>query len=885
MCAHALLETARDALFLSRIPAERLPFVYIAVAAVALAIMGLQNRMARTWGGGAIAAWLLVTAAVTAGFWPLVGDASVWSLYALYVWSAVAVTVVLTRFFILLGTRFTVTQAKRLYTFIGAGTVAGAIAGSAVAGLLAAVMPAANLLLAAAGVLAVSALGPLLLDRADGQHEAAPAAKASNDSMLAAAAQVVASPYARRVALIVLLATVTFTFVDFVFKREVAAGVKAKDLGFFFARVYLVLNVLSLVVQLVLVRPVLRKLGIAGALTILPVLLLFGGAGVVVGGGIVAALALKGADGALRHSLYRTVTELLYVPMRDRLRAAAKMFIDVAGQRGGQALASLAILGAVALDMPTAFYGGAILLFAGLWIGGAIAVRRQYFSLFRSTLAEAAERNEVDFPELDVSSLESLMAALNSPNNAEVRAALQLMVEQGRVRIIPALILYHPSPEVVADALEIFSHSDRDDFLHITDRLLDHEYAAVRAAALRSRISRRPDEALLRRKVEVTCPVVKATALVGLSGHGYAREGEADSYFEEIITDGSDIAKEALAHAVGFRPGPQFDDVLLRLAETPSAMVRQSVARSMAAQPSDRYLPSLLGMLAERDLRGAVRDTLVKMGEPAFLYLAAAFEDETQPEAIRRHLPRTLTRFEPVRAAPVLVARLADERDGVVRYKILRGLGRLVEDTPSLKLDEKPLHLMTERMVKRAYRLIDWRLSLERGVEETPAYETEAHRLLVKLLHDKEANAIESLFRLLALLYRHANLATIYRGLRNDRSDVRSSSLELIEHTLDPPLRGAVLGLVDDADDGRRLGQAGSFHRRLDFSYHDLLAELLENAGDSLRGLAVYHILELGLTDLRSRVVSDDAPKSGFLETILEEAVGIRAQPAPEPGR
>ena len=57
-------------------------------------------------------------------------------------------------------------------------------------------------------------------------------------------------------ALIVLLATVTFTFADFVFKSEVADTVKPEDLGFFFARVYLVLNVLSLVAQLALVRPV-----------------------------------------------------------------------------------------------------------------------------------------------------------------------------------------------------------------------------------------------------------------------------------------------------------------------------------------------------------------------------------------------------------------------------------------------------------------------------------------------------------------------------------------------------------------------------------------------------------------------------------------------------
>ena len=889
MCAHALLETARDALFLSRIPAERLPFVYIAVAAVALGIMGLQNRVARTWGGGTLATWLMVSAAITAGFWPLMGDDSVWSLYALYVWSAVVVTIVLTRFFVLLGTRFTVTQAKRLYTFIGAGSVAGAIAGSALAGLLAAVIPAAHLLLVAAAVLALSAVGPPLLDRASPATDdkptsvkPKPAPRSNADGMLGAAAQITASPYAWRVALIVLLATVTFTFADFVFKSAVARNVEPEDLGFFFARVYLVLNVLSLVAQLALVRLVLRKLSMSGALAVLPVLLIFGGVGVVFGGAIIAALALKGADGALRHSLHRTVTELMYVPMGDRLRAASKMVIDIAGQRGGQAVASVVILGAVALDVPMTYYGGAIVVFAGLWIGGAVAIRSHYLNLFRSTLTEAAERTQVDFPELDVSSLESLMAALNSANDAEVKAAIQLMAEQDRVRIIPALILYHPSPEVVASALEIFAHSDRNDFLPITDRLLDHEYAAVRAAALRSRISRSPDEALLREKIEVSCPVVKATALVGLSGNGFARAGEADPYFDEIIADGSDIAKEALARAIGFRPGPQFEDLLLRLAEQPSVMVRQAVVRSMAAQPSERYMPHLLEMLSERKLRDAVRETLVAMGEPAFRHLTAALNDSSVPEAIRRHLPRTLTRFEPAAAARVLVARLSEEQDGVVRYKILRGLGRLVEDDTSLRFDEGPLHVLTDRMVKRAYRLIDWRLSLARGVEQNPTYDTEAHRLLTKLLRDKEANAIESLFRLLAMLYRHARLDTIYRGLGNDRSDVRSSSLELIEHTLSSPLREAVIGLVDDADDAVRLSQAGALHQRLDLSYTDLLAELLETAGESLSSLAVYHICELGLTHLRPRVEAVDAAGSGFLEGVLEGALGMLNQAAPQ---
>ena len=85
------------------------------------------------------------------------------------------------------------------------------------------------------------------------------------------------------------------------------------------------------------------------------------------------------------------------------------------------------------------------------------------------------------------------------------------------------------------------------------------------------------------------------------------------------------------------------------------------------------------------------------------------------------------------------------------------------------------------------------------------------------------------------------------------------------------------------ADDGLRLAQGGGFHDGLALGYQDTLAELLENAGDSLRGLAVYHIRELGLTHLQSRVSAVQARRSGFLESILETTADMRARPAQEP--
>src|SRR5687768_14242241 len=116
MAGHAILETARDALFLARIDAAQLPFVYLGVAVAALAVATLQER--GPGGRTALGGWLAISGLVTGGFYFLLGSGE-WVLYALYIWSAVVATVALTRFFILLGERFTASQAKRLYSVIG----------------------------------------------------------------------------------------------------------------------------------------------------------------------------------------------------------------------------------------------------------------------------------------------------------------------------------------------------------------------------------------------------------------------------------------------------------------------------------------------------------------------------------------------------------------------------------------------------------------------------------------------------------------------------------------------------------------------------------------------------------------------------------------------
>ena len=878
LAGHTLLETARDALFLARLAPSQLPWVYLAMAVVAVGLSLGPGRGARGLARTRRLSQLLLScAAVTFLFWVLGSWRNPWTVRALYIWTGLVGTLAGLQFWLVLGEMYTITQAKRIYRVVGLGSVLGAVAGAGVARLVSAYLPTSYLVLASAAALAVTGLGPaMVLRRTEGaETDAATEPMPSNVSQ--AVHFLRHHPYLTRLSGLVLVSTVAVTLADYVFKSTVARNVPAADLGAFFATFYMVLNVLALTAQLALMGWLLRVLGLHRALWVLPTLLLLGSAGVAFGGGLLAALALKGTDGALRPSLHRTTTELLFLPIPDGLRSRAKPLIDVVGQRGGQALASIFILGELTLRRGDFALAGVAALLCIVWIAWALELKPHYLELFRTALRQGSMRDRADLPDLDLASLETLIAGLNSREDAEVVGAMDLLAAEGRERLVPALILYHPSAPVVLRALELFETSGRTDFLPVADRLLAHADPELRAAALRARTAAQPDQSVLTRAMDDPSPVVRATALVGLVSGGWAPEG---SGLEEALK-GSPEAQAALARAIRRQPNAAFEDALLSLAEASSPEVRALTAEAMGAVKSPRFLPALLSMLGTREARHAVRAAFLDHGDDALRFLDEALGDWSLPHDIRRHLPRTISRFAAGQAGPVLLSHLLTEPAGMVRFRMIRGLGRIATDHPDLRLDAAVLEQATARTLEASFRLVHWRSILERGAREDPRRATRGHGLLLELLRDKQVYAVERLFRLLGLQYRSENLRQIHRGLRNTNPKVRSGSRELLENLLDPPLREAVLALVDDAPPDARLARAAHYYRAVDMDYEAVLVTLLETPSETVQSIAAYHVGELGLTTLRGRLEGIDRRGSGFfVSRVVERALRQLADPS-----
>ncbi len=877
MTGFALLETARDALFLSSLPASRLAAAYLVIAFVTLTLTRLDKVLfGRFAAGNELRFSLFFAAVVTWLFWALAATADARVFFALYIWTGVVATLVIVRFWTALGTRFTVDQAKRLFAFVGSGSVLGAIVGSLTARLLSELGPPQTMLFFAAAAFFVSAL------IARPSARPAPTIKPPEPRQSWGAHDVVelvwSRAYLRRVAIVVLTASVTFTLIDFLFKSTVDRLVSPDNMGEVFSSIYLGLHLLSLVVQLAAVSRLVRRFGVNHAQAIVPLLLALGAGAFALSGALYFALAVKVIDGGLRHSLYRTTIELLFVPVTGELRARIKTFIDVLGQRGGQALASLAILAMLSLNLGDGAVAVVVVTTALSWLYLVLALRKDYLNVFRETLGEEITETRVRFPALDLASMETLLQTLSDSNDRRVLAAIDLLGEQGKAHVIPALILYHPSTSVVLRALRLFRTASRRDFLQIAERLVDHPDENVRAAILPVRAS--VDGSAWEAGLSDPAPVVHATSLVGLSAAGRATDAQRME-LDSLVDEGTEATRTAIAVALHENAAVGRAQLLDRLARKPGLEPRRRALEAMRANPSLEFVDTLVSLLTERELRDEVRESLVAMGPEALLQLGRALKDFDFDYAARRRLPKTIGSFMSDDAARILLECLPEEIDGLVRFKILSALGQMRRQRPELELDETTLERGIDGSVAAAMKLSAWRKTLEQRLDRDPARETKAQAVLIGLLKHKQLHALERVFRLVNLWQPNEDLPRIFRGLQSSDPQTLSSSRELVENLVTGARRDALLSLIDELDSGWR-------EKRDERSYYQVLGELVQCRSETLSALAVHHAGEIGaielVDDLRAAQPGLSIRHAVVIDQVLSRLSATREKEAHDAG-
>ncbi len=813
IAAHTLLETARDALFLGRLPPSRLTFVYALLAILAVGVARTNARFVRAFGRrNALIFTLFAATHGTVMLYLLPGGPATY--FVLYVWSGLLGSVLVVQFWMFVGQRFTMAQGKRLFGPLAAGGVLGAVAGAGLAVPLLKITATEDLLIGSAVLFLLTALG---LTAVKGDRPGQPVASTAPQGLSKGLGLFKEHPYLARLALLVGLATATVLSTDYLFKSVVAAQLPPEDLGEFFASYYAILNAVALLVQIFVAQAVVRRGGVVAAFLVLPVLLVVGLAGTIATqGALLAVLITKGADGTLRHSLHRISTELLWMPVPEHVRTKSKVFIDTVVVRGTQGLSAGLLLGISSLGYGSpAILAGLTIALAASWLAVGMKLRRPYLQLFRRALQNRASGvRRADDLRLSLDNVGIVLEALSSREPAEATAAIQLLASSDRAALIPALILYHEADEVLLAALQVIATEQRKDWRPLATRLLEHRHEDVRIGALAA-LARVADTSATESRMLDVSPRVRAHAaywIAETSPQAPESQPAVRTILDMSGRAGCD-ARFGLLEAIEVEGRLRWADIVLATTNHPNQALVAAATHAMAKVPDVRFIPHLIQRLRYRAGRETVREAIVHLGDPALDALEKALNTPKKARQIRRHIPRTISRFNSQRAADILTQRLGVETSGRVRYKILRGLGRLITEQ-ALHLDAAAIEQQAKLNLLEHLRMAALWLPLSNSVP-AKLRPRRAHDLLIGLLEDKVHQALERAFRLLQLVHRQEDLRTTLRATTSDDREAKAQALEFLDAlTLDakvPEIRVLIRLIVDDLPWAERLRRASNY--------------------------------------------------------------------------
>jgi AAA family ATP:ADP antiporter len=260
-------------------------------------------------------------------------------------------------------------QGKRLFGFIGVGGTIGAIAGAALTASLAKPLGPMNLILGAALILeaAVFCMRRLVgFFPADESREVRPSRA---EGVLAGIRLVATSPYLLGICLFLMLYSISSTFLYFEQARIVrAAFTDTAAKAAYFARIDLLVNLLTAATQIFLTGRILNRLGVTTGLAALPVVTAAALAAIAAAPTTATNLVVQVFRKSTEYAVVRPSREVLYTVTTREEKYASKSLIDTFVYRGGDAIGAWTDQLLKSLNVGMAALAGVFVPVAAVWV-------------------------------------------------------------------------------------------------------------------------------------------------------------------------------------------------------------------------------------------------------------------------------------------------------------------------------------------------------------------------------------------------------------------------------------------------------------------------------------------------------------------------------------
>ena len=307
-----------------------------------------------------------------------------------YVWFSVFNLLATMLVWALMADRFSAEQSRRLFGGIAVGGTLGAIFGPWLASVLARPFGTPSLLLVAAGFLVLALGAAWWLTRIGAAPGAAglspgqcPDQAQADTAIIGGGAwegfqAALRSPYLLGICAYVMILAVMATFLYFTRLQMVAAlGTDVDMRTAAFARIDMITQVATLVLQASVTGHLMKRLGTPVTLALLPLTAALGFLGLAIAGSLAALIAFESAFRAVQRGVMRPARETLFTTVSRAERYKAKAFIDTFVYRAGDVVGAqtegllgrlgMGLAALAAFAVPLAMVWMAL----GLWLGYA----------------------------------------------------------------------------------------------------------------------------------------------------------------------------------------------------------------------------------------------------------------------------------------------------------------------------------------------------------------------------------------------------------------------------------------------------------------------------------------------------------------------------------
>lgn len=817
-----IIKPVINALFLSYVGVRSLPSLFLLVATVAMGVSVLYSRALHRFSLHRIILrtyQISIPAMILTGVLLHLDLAGKWVIYIFYIGEVIFALLTTSQFWILANLVFNPLEAKRLFSLVGAGAIAGGVMGGYLTSVFAPILSNENLLFMAAVFLA----GGFFVNRTIWRDYITPdllvTSQRENGQLQGHPLQVIRkSRHLTLLALIVGIGIVIAKLVEYQYSALASAAFPDADhLAAFFGFWFSTFNIISFIIQVFITRRVVGIYGVGKSLFILPMALFGGTTLLLITPVLWVGILLKLFDVSIKQSINKAAVELLILPIPLATKSQAKTFIDVFVDTAATGVGGILLLFLInALDLPLRAVSLLIIILIGFWIWFAREMRKEYIRSFQENLKSPDEGPKQEKSSLsDVSVLEGMRGVLKTGSERQLLYVLGKIEELKEIRLIPDSLplLDHQSPAVRVAALRCLYFHPKHEILPQLTPLLQDKDAEVRAYAFTAILShsRRDRVNVIHQYLQDADPMINGAALVGLAKEA-RNNPEMQRLFqiEELVMDKihylgllkdaetRKLYKIMIIRSIGHGRIRQHFPLLDRFLQDKELQIRLEVLLAMGDSEESAFIPVLTGHLLAKETRQTAKQALVQFGPGLLPHLEAIASHNIYPTELLRLLPSLAENIHSPLSVNYLFS-MVRHTNVSVRLAALQSLHSLKRNFPDLHVSEKE----TIRLIIQETNLYKDTLghlySQKQLKDQDKRSAQEARQALTSLLERRLDGTLERIFHLLGLRYSPGQINTVYEGIKAENPDVRFNAIEFLDNILEPDLKKILIPIIESA--------------------------------------------------------------------------------------